>query len=189
MQILYAALLMLPVVLMRGRSRALWVLFVAPVLVLCAADVAVGNWCPALSDGERIGMIAIPAGLALLFGYPWLFRLALPSQPLENGTLLDELLANPIAGGLRPASVRIWKTGGRTANAAVCGIVRPLRYVFLSDGLLHCLTPRQVNAVFAHEMAHARAGHLSLRMAVMAAPLALIAMVWRIAPEVLNSPS
>jgi len=46
------------------------------------------------------------------------------------------------------------------ANALVTGVVGRLRYVFLSDALLQYLTESEVEAVFAHEMAHVRHRHI-----------------------------
>jgi STE24 endopeptidase len=46
------------------------------------------------------------------------------------------------------------------SNAAVMGVVPRFRYVLLSDLLIETLSPRQVEAVFAHEVGHVRHHHM-----------------------------
>jgi len=45
-------------------------------------------------------------------------------------------------------------------NAAVMGILAPVRYVLLSDALIDAMTPQQVEAVFGHEAGHVRHRHI-----------------------------
>ena len=45
-------------------------------------------------------------------------------------------------------------------NAAVMGVCGPLRYILLTDRMLEALPPRHIEAVLAHEIAHARLNHL-----------------------------
>jgi Zn-dependent protease with chaperone function len=57
--------------------------------------------------------------------------------------------------------VHVWLTRERKiANAAVSGLFKRQRTVFLTDHLLRCLTPAEVVAVVAHEVGHARFLHL-----------------------------
>ena len=56
----------------------------------------------------------------------------------------------------------LWRTGNLMANAAIVGLTRGSRRVFFSDALLAQLGPRQLAAVFAHEIGHARRCHVPL---------------------------
>jgi hypothetical protein len=67
-------------------------------------------------------------------------------------------------------------------NAAVAGLMRRRRYVFLTDGLLARLSDEQVEAVFAHEMGHVRYRHLPLRLVAVVAPICL----WMVAASVFS---
>jgi STE24 endopeptidase len=58
-------------------------------------------------------------------------------------------------------------------NAALAGLVPPLRYIFLTDGILARLTEDDIDAVFLHEAAHARYHHLALRILLVLSPLSL----------------
>jgi STE24 endopeptidase len=61
---------------------------------------------------------------------------------------------------LRVQDILIWKSDGMMINAAVMGITGRLRYVLLSDALLATMSPKQVEAVFAHEAGHVRHHHI-----------------------------
>jgi Zn-dependent protease with chaperone function len=71
---------------------------------------------------------------------------------------LQELAART---GIALDRVHVWLTRERRiANAAVSGLFRRQRAVFLTDHLLQSLTPDEVVAVVAHELGHARFLHL-----------------------------
>ena len=61
-----------------------------------------------------------------------------------------------------------------TANAAVMGMIGPVRYVLLTDALIEQMPPQQIQAVFAHEAGHIVSHHIfySVLFAVSAALLA-----------------
>jgi Zn-dependent protease with chaperone function len=63
--------------------------------------------------------------------------------------------------GVRVRDLLIWPTGGIVVNAGVTGLVAPLRWVMLTDGLLETLERRQVLAVMAHELGHVRRHHMA----------------------------
>ena len=56
-------------------------------------------------------------------------------------------------------------TGGVIVNAGVMGVVRPLRYVLLSDALLARLHEDSVEAIFAHEAGHVLHHHIPYMIA------------------------
>ncbi|NIP85242.1 MAG: M48 family metalloprotease, partial [Planctomycetales bacterium] len=69
-------------------------------------------------------------------------------------------------------------------NAAVTGLVRPFRYVLLSDALLQRLSQQEIVAVFGHELGHVRHLHLPLRVMTIVAPVSLCLLVHQAAPEI-----
>jgi hypothetical protein len=54
----------------------------------------------------------------------------------------------------------LWKTSGSMINAAVMGLIAPLRYVLITDALLETLHANEVQAVMAHEVGHVRRRHM-----------------------------
>ncbi len=91
---------------------------------------------------------------------PAMLRRIWRTHPLEAGPVRDRLEALCKRIGLRCRDILVWNSGGMMINAAVMGVVGPLRYVLLSDALLAQMTPRQVEAVFGHEAGHVRHRHM-----------------------------
>ena len=115
--------------------------------------------------------VEYPLALALVLGVylisPVFMRLIWNTRRLPAGHPLDGALRARLDAlcrrtGLRYRDILIWRTGCDIVNAAVAGLVGPLRYVFLSDGLLRHLTPSEIEAVFAHEIGHVRQRHIPL---------------------------
>jgi Zn-dependent protease with chaperone function len=67
------------------------------------------------------------------------------------------------------------------ANAAVMGVLGPLRHILLTDLLLVLLDPRHLEAVTAHELAHARRHHLFWLLLLVTVLLAALHQAARLA--------
>jgi Zn-dependent protease with chaperone function len=104
-------------------------------------------------------MLAFGVGI-LLLGLPLIVRLVLGLQPLPPGALRDRLLESARRQGVGLADILVWNTRGVTANAMIIGLLPWVRYVILSDRLLQELSPEEVQAVFGHELGHARHQHM-----------------------------
>jgi Zn-dependent protease with chaperone function len=99
------------------------------------------------------------AGGVFLFA-PVMLRHVWDTVPLPPGELREMLMGLCRRHGVRVRELLLWRTFGGMINAAVMGLLAPLRYILLSDALLDMLTRRQVQAVMAHELAHVRRGHM-----------------------------
>jgi len=66
------------------------------------------------------------------------------------------------SAGFRYRELLVWRTGQQMSNAAIVGFTERTRLVFFSDLLLQQLGPRELAAVFAHEMGHARRAHAAV---------------------------
>ena len=131
---------------------------------------------------EDLVLVAIVLGVVLVA--PAIIVRVWPTRPLPAGELRTELEQALARLRLRCRNILLWESGGVIANAAVVGLVAPVRYVLLSDALLQHMDRRQLQAVFAHEAGHIRSHHLfycllfmvgmdALGVAVMGAMLAL----------------
>ncbi len=101
------------------------------------------------------------AGAAVIFLLaPVLLRHVWDTVDLPPGSLRDRLvrLCRRYAVGFR--KLLLWRTYGVMINGAVMGLVGPLRYIMLTDGLVDRLEERQVEAVLAHEIGHVRRHHM-----------------------------
>ena len=82
------------------------------------------------------------------------------TTPLEAGPVRDRLENVCHRIRLRCRAILVWHSDGIMLNAAVMGLIPGVRYVLLSDALLATMTPRQIEAVFAHEAGHIRKHHI-----------------------------
>lgn len=90
--------------------------------------------------------------------FPYLLRLCWGTEPL--GPPLQERLgglARRAGVGLR--AIRIWRTGGVLPNALVMGFTPFDRVVLFTDAMLASHGPRQLTAVFCHELGHCLGRH------------------------------
>ena len=122
--------------------------------------------------------------LAVLITVPALLVRVLDTVPLPAGSTRYRLRRLDRQLRTRTRRFRLWRTDHHLANAAVIGVMPPLRYVLLTDALIESLSPDELLAVTAHELGHVRHRHLvwlliavvvslSLPLAVLARTLAL----------------
>lgn len=96
---------------------------------------------------------------------PYFIRLLFTRVTLERypggDLLMPQIRELADRTGTPLAAVYVWLTAERkVANAAVSGLFKRQRVVFLTDHLLETLTPRETLAVVAHEIGHAKFKHL-----------------------------
>ena len=105
------------------------------------------------------GFLAVLLLALFLRGMPFFLRYTWDTTPLERGwarTMLEQVARS---AGFRYRELLVWRTGQQMSNAAIVGLTERSRLVFFSDLLLQQLGPRELAAVFAHEMGHARRAH------------------------------
>jgi Zn-dependent protease with chaperone function len=142
-----------------SRHNLLFMLI--PLVLLAAWMEASARFIPNTLGGSFVAILVQLLGVALVFALiPPLLVSIWDTVRLGPGALRDRLdqLAN--YAGVRIRAVLVWRTGGSMLNGAAIGMVYPLRYVVLTDGLLDSLSDEQVEAVAAHELAHMRCRHM-----------------------------
>lgn len=122
--------------------------------------------------------------LVFIFLLPLLMRYTWDTEALSPGPQRSLLENIAKLASFRCKEIAVWRTGGLIANAAIVGVTPGTRRVFFSDALLSRLGPRELAAVFAHEMGHARRHHVPLFIAWAVAFFAgLDALVLELDPE------
>ena len=109
--------------------------------------------------------VAITAGGLIFLLAPALIVSIWRTRPLPAGELRGRLERTCRRMGLRYRRILLWDTGGVIVNAGVMGVVRPVRYVLLSDALLARLDDDSVEAIFAHEAGHVVHHHIPYMVA------------------------
>lgn len=121
------------------------------------------RWGPALPAGtEALGveLARLLGSLAIFLVVPAIMARAWDTAPLRTGEVSEMIAGMSRLHRVRLGVPRVWRTRGSLANAAVLGVVWPLRYTLFTDVLLERLEPRQVEAVAAHEVGHIRRAHI-----------------------------
>ncbi len=134
-----------------------------PLLLLLGWVEGVERWVPPAGRIWDLNaqMVLLLAGTGCVYLLaPVMIRHIWDTVPLPPGPLRAQLtdLCRRHRVGVR--EMLIWRTFGGTINAAVMGLVAPLRYILLTDALLDLMGQRQVEAVMAHELAHIRKRHM-----------------------------
>lgn len=149
-------------VLMQVRMQLL--LTLVPVLLIALisealAELGESTQLPHSSEWMLpLGKVAAAAGVFIFA--PLLARVLLDVTPMAQGELRDSLLEVCRRQNVRIRELLVWNTNGTVFNAAVMGLVGPLRYVLITDALLESMSPQQVRAVMAHEIGHVRRHHM-----------------------------
>jgi Zn-dependent protease with chaperone function len=82
-------------------------------------------------------------------------------RPLEPGPVRQRIENLSRRAGFTFANIVYWPLlGGRMITAGVMGLIRPFRYLMVTEALLEYLSPEEVDAVVAHEIGHVRKKHL-----------------------------
>ncbi|MHC4947999.1 MAG: M48 family metalloprotease, partial [Planctomycetota bacterium] len=149
-------------VLLQLRIQVL--LLLVPILLILGLSEAIGAVGRVLAlDPGRAWLLDVAtfAAAGLVFALaPLLARVLLTVEPLGAGPLRDDLVACCRRHGVRVRRLYVWHTGGTMINAAVMGLVAPLRCVLMTDALLETLPRPHLLAVMAHEIGHVRRHHM-----------------------------
>jgi Zn-dependent protease with chaperone function len=91
---------------------------------------------------------------------PWLLRNTWDATPMPRNPTRELLESFAEHVRFRCRDLLVWNTGHQMANAAVVGVGARQRFVLFSDALLLQLPPRELIAVFAHEIGHVARHHV-----------------------------
>ena len=154
-----------------------------PVLGLLALQDGAELISPGILDSRYGSLVYGPPIMVLFVLFPVLLRHVWNTWPLIEGPLRERLESAADRVGFQVREILVWHTGCLVVNAAVAGFIRPLRYVFLTDGLLTQLTDEEIEVVFGHELGHVRHHHMTLRVLAMIAPVSLWILLRRAFPQ------
>lgn len=150
---------LLLLLLMKGLHRA-----------VPESETGIGGWIIPLSG--------VLLALAIIVGMPWLLRLALGLKPMPPSPLRSRLEGTARRLRFRCSNILTWDTHNGVANAMVAGVIPQVRYVILTDRLMAELTPDEVEAVFGHEMGHAKHHHMLYYLGFLFVSLFLVGVLW-----------
>jgi|SRR5579862_515863 len=121
-------------------------------------------------------LLCVLSGLAITIFVPMAVVKLWHCTPLPDGELKERLRALTEKSGVKARAIMVWgKRNTGMLNAGVLGPWSRFRYVLISPLLVDELSVDETEAVLAHELGHARYGHLTFYVAVIAMLAILIA--------------
>ncbi|MEW6253534.1 MAG: M48 family metalloprotease, partial [Planctomycetota bacterium] len=144
------------------RHQVLFVL-VPMLLILAASDLVTQQrvWVRRVTGLDFAPDLVVGA-VALLVALlaPEILRHVWITQRLPAGPLRDRLLDLARRLRLRCRDILVWRSGGMVVNAAVMGLIPPVRYVLITDAMLEQMEETRIEAVFGHEAGHVKRHHI-----------------------------
>ena len=138
----------------------------APILVFLGASILLGksDWLRVQVEHVGLASVLFTALMVLVLVQllPFLLRWSWDTVPFPPGPQRERLDEVAEAAEFQPRDIRLWRTGDLMANAAIVGYTPKGRTVLFSDQLLSLLNTRELCAVYAHEIGHARRGHVTV---------------------------
>lgn len=147
-------------------SRHHLLIIVAPLLVMTAWHEVVARGGDALLSRAGITadwalpVLTLAGVIGVFLIMPPFLRRIWDTTPIEGGRFADAVAAMCRTHKVRLRRPLLWHTGGSMVNGAVLGMVWPFRYLLFTDALFDRLTPREAEAVAAHEIGHIRRRHI-----------------------------
>ena len=146
------------------QMRSYFALSVLPLLVLLFYIDAISQmeWLVGIMVIYPFTGWFLTLGLMVLLylGAPWFLRIIWSLKELPAGELREHLFTLSRQAGVVLDNIFVWRIGrGRMANAMMVGLVPGGRYVVFTDTLLNNLRTDEIEAVFGHELSHARYRH------------------------------
>ncbi|MDB5307025.1 MAG: hypothetical protein JWO38_1227 [Gemmataceae bacterium] len=139
------------------------------------------RFAPEASETDWYRAGSVGAVLVLILLMPLLMKPLLGLRSLPAGPTRDRIEALARRLHFRCADLLVWPTHGHTANAMIVGLIPRVRYVIFTDRILEEMPDDELDAVFGHEVGHARHGHiwfyalfLGLSMTALAAVMLLV---------------
>ncbi len=160
-----------------GRWRLLAGLMLLPLAVLIFSRDLIQIMAPASAVDSWMMAAFVINAILLVCLFPTLISKTWKTRPLSDLDLRQRLQRCTEQLGMRPINTRRWDTGQQLVNAVVVGILPTNRTVFLSDMLLQHFEPDEIEAIYRHEMAHLRCGHLPLRLFYFAWPMVIAVII------------
>lgn len=134
-------------------------LVLVPMLLLIGWHECVEAFARDRFDIMPQALLQLSGAAGIFLFSPVMIRYLWDTAPIPEGELRDHLLALCRQYRVGVCELLEWRTHGGMINAAVMGLIRPLRFILLSDGLVENLPRPEVVAVMTHELAHVRKHH------------------------------
>lgn len=132
--------------------------------------------------GQAPNWLLLGGSLLIFLLSPLIIRVVWDTVPLPDGEIRAHLMGMCRAHRVGVNELLLWRTRGGMVNAAVMGLIAPLRFILITDALLQQMPRPHVEAVMAHELAHVKKLHM---VGLIVSAIALIGVLETLAVVVL----
>lgn len=163
-------------------------LLVVPPLFLLLFEQGLFFVFPQLQESDALlPFLAIGLMGVAFLSIPLLLRYFLGLKPMPPCPLRDRLEAAAKRMGFRFSNILVWDTRNNIANAMVTGIFPWMRYIVVTDRLVHELTHEEMEAVFGHEVGHVRHHHMLFYILFLLGSVVMLSTLGQIVLDLLRS--
>lgn len=141
----------------QARTFTLMILF--PVFLVVSQQTLI-RFVPSVVGAWWFHLIGVLGVLLLFIVLPRFVKPALGLKRLPTGAFRERMVALAARMRVRLTDLLLWPTQGSLVNAMIVGVVPSARYVIFTDRILDELNSEEIDAVFGHELGHAKHGHL-----------------------------
>jgi Zn-dependent protease with chaperone function len=142
---------------------------------LVVTQQTLGRFAPETTRSEVYRIASLATVPVLLLFMPLLMKPLLGLKTMPSGPLRARLEAMAERLNFRCTDFLLWPTHGAAANAMIAGLLPRVRYVVFTDRILEELSSDELDAVFGHEVGHAKHGHIWLYAAFLMLSLSVLA--------------
>jgi len=157
--------------------RQFALLVMLPVM-LFVTQQTLARFAPEVTQTDWYRLASVGVVPVLILFMPLLIKPLLGLKSMPQGAARSRMESLATRLHFRCSDFLMWPTHGAAANAMIVGLLPQVRYVIFTDRIMEDLPPDELDAVFGHEVGHAKHGHiwlyagfLGLSMTVLAAAL------------------
>ncbi len=160
------------------QARQCLILAAPPFVLLVLQQILFGLFPDWQKDAVLMPALSGTLLVLLFVGWPWLLRLLLNLKRLPDCPLRQRLEQTARRLSFRCSDILVWDTHDTLASAMLAGPLPILRYVVMTDRLLHNMEPEEVEAVLGHEIGHVKHRHMGFYLVFLVASLLVLSALW-----------
>jgi STE24 endopeptidase len=157
------------------HSARQFALMVALPVGLVVTQQTLIRFAPELTRTDAYRLASLAAVPVLLLFMPLVMKPLLGLKSMPAGPIRARLESLARRLQFQCTDFLLWHTHGAAANALIAGLLPRVRYVVFTDRILEELPPDELDAVFGHEVGHAKHGHIWLYAGFLTLSLSMIA--------------
>lgn len=151
------------------------------------AQQTLGRFAPETTRSALFKAASLAVMPCVILLLPLVLKPLLGLKSMPAGPLRDRFEALAARLDFRYADFLLWHTHGTAANAFITGLLPRVRYVVFTDRILEDMPADELEAVFGHEVGHAKHGHIWLYAAFLMLSLAVLAALGLLLEKRLNA--